>query len=287
MKIFKEISRCRAAAERIKRKGLTLGLVPTMGYLHEGHISLVRAAKAQCNKVLMTIFVNPAQFGPGEDLDKYPRDIKRDAALAEKNGVDYLFNPEVEEMYKKGHGTYVEVGNLAEMMCGAYRPGHFKGVATVVLKLFNIIPAHRAYFGRKDFQQAAVIKKMVRDLDLDIEIVECPTFREEDGLALSSRNKYLNPQERENATIIYNVLKYAEDKINSGEEDLRKVRQAAIKKLERNPFVKKIDYFDIRDAETLAELESKNPDNDIVIATAVKIGGTRLIDNVVISKKKL
>ena len=215
MKILKTITQCRSAVGAIKEEGLTMGLVPTMGYLHEGHLSLVRTAKRQCHRVLMTIFVNPTQFGPGEDFNRYPRDLKRDAALAGENGVDYIFNPAVGEIYKKNHKTYVEIEDLTEMMCGGYRPGHFRGVATIVLKLFNIIPAQKAYFGKKDYQQLVVIKKMVRDLNLDIKIIGCPTVRERDGLALSSRNKYLKPGERENAAVIYRTLKNAEKAIKT------------------------------------------------------------------------
>jgi pantoate--beta-alanine ligase len=286
MKIIKKISECRNLIEEIKKKDLTIGLVPTMGYLHEGHISLVRAAKSQCQKVFMSIFVNPTQFGPGEDLEKYPRDLERDAALAQDNGVDYIFNPEAGEMYKKDHKTFVQVEKLPDMMCGAHRPGHFRGVTTVVIKLFNIMPAHKAYFGMKDFQQLAIIKKMVKDLDINIEIIECPTVREADGLALSSRNKYLAKDERKNAPIIYRVLKTAEKKILSGEKQAEKIKKEALKELNSNTFIKNIDYFDIRDADTLQEIQEIGQAGEIVIATAATIGKTRLIDNVVINIKK-
>jgi pantoate--beta-alanine ligase len=286
MKIIKKISECRETIEELKKKNLTIGLVPTMGYLHEGHLSLARKAKSQCQKVFMTIFVNPTQFGPGEDLEKYPRDLERDTALAQENGVDYIFNPEEGEMYKKHHSTYIDVENLGNSMCGAHRPGHFRGVTTIVAKLFNILPAHKAYFGMKDFQQLAVLKKMVEDLDINIEIVECPTVREEDGLALSSRNKYLAPDERKNASIIYEVLKSAEKKILSGEKKAESIKTEALKKLQNNSFIKKIDYFDIRDASSLEEIKNISKVKNIVVATAVTIGKTRLIDNVVINKKK-
>jgi pantoate--beta-alanine ligase len=286
MKIIKKISECRSTVEELKKKNFTIGLVPTMGYLHEGHLSLARKAKSQCQKVFMTIFVNPTQFGPGEDLEKYPRDLKRDTALAQESGVDYIFSPEAGEMYKKNHSTYVEVEDLPDSMCGAHRPGHFRGVATIVLKLFNILPAHKAYFGMKDFQQLAILKKMVEDLDINIEIVECPTVREEDGLALSSRNKYLAPDERKNASIIYKVLKSAEKKILSGEKRAESIKTGALKELQGNSYIKKIDYFDIRDASSLEEIKDINKAGNIVVATAVTIGQTRLIDNVVINKKK-
>ncbi len=286
MEIIKKIEQCRGILEDLKKQGLIIGLVPTMGYLHEGHLSLARKARSQCQKVFMTIFVNPVQFGPGEDLEKYPRDLKRDAALAEDNGIDYIFNPEAGEIYKKDHSTYVQVECLPDMMCGAHRPGHFKGVATVVLKLFNILPAHKAYFGMKDFQQLAIIKKMVKDLDINIGIVECPTVREEDGLALSSRNKYLAPDERKNASIIYRVLKTAQKKILSGKKQAGVIKREALRELQDNNYIKNIDYFDIRDAASLEEIKDIKTAGDIVIATAVTIGQTRLIDNVVINKKK-
>jgi pantoate--beta-alanine ligase len=286
MRILKTTSQCRKEIGVIKKKGLVTGIVPTMGYLHEGHLSLARTAKKQCQKVFMTIFVNPAQFGPGEDFEKYPRDIKRDNALAEENGVDYIFRPSVEEIYKKDHETYVEVEDLPRKMCGERRPGHFRGVATVVLKLFNIIPAHRAYFGEKDYQQLAVIRKMVRDLDIDIKIIGCPTVREKDGLALSSRNRYLSPQERKNAAVIYKVLKKAKKQILGGEEDPKKIKVCASGELEKNPYIKKVEYFDIRDAHDLTEIKKADRGQEILIAAAAWIGNTRLIDNVVIRKKK-
>jgi len=286
MKVLKGISRCRLEVREIKKKGLTIGLIPTMGYLHEGHISLARKAKEQCRKTFMSIFVNPMQFGEGEDLEKYPRDLQRDIALAEKNGVDYIFAPEDREMYGEGHNTYIEVGGITGIMCGKFRPGHFKGVATVVLKLFNIIPADKAYFGQKDFQQLAVIRKMVKDLNLDIEIVGCPIVREKDGLAMSSRNEYLTGEERKNAPTIYGTITKAEEKITTGRKDVTDIKKEAIKILEENPFIKKVDYFDIRDAETLEELKKADRGRDILIAAAATIGNTRLIDNVVIIKKK-
>jgi len=286
MKVLTKIDECRKTAEDDRKKGLTIGLVPTMGYLHEGHLSLAREAVRQCQKVFMTVFVNPAQFGPSEDLGKYPRDLKRDKVLAEKAGIDYIFCPEEGEMYGKNHLTYVYVEKLSEIMCGAHRPGHFRGVTTVVLKLFNIIVAHKAYFGRKDYQQLAVIKKMVEDLNINMEIVDCPTVREEDGLALSSRNKYLSRRERENAPVIYRVLKEAETKFISGEKEPGTIKKEALQKLRGNPYIKRIDYFDIRDAATLDEVNTARTPGNTVIATAVIIGETRLIDNVVIYKKK-
>ncbi len=272
--------------EAARRQGLVTGLVPTMGYLHQGHLSLVKAAGDQCQKIFLSIFVNPIQFGPGEDLQKYPRDPERDMALARENGVDYVFYPEEGQMYAKDHLTYVSVERLAEAMCGAHRPGHFRGVATVVLKLFNIIPAHKAYFGRKDYQQLVIIKKMAQDLNVNMEIIDCPTVRESNGLALSSRNKYLSPAERENASIIYRVLKDSEKNLLSGKKDPKTIKKEALEEFEDSGFIKKTEYFDIRDAATLEEVKTAGWAGDIVIAAAVNIGGTRLIDNVVVSKKK-
>ncbi len=286
MQIIKKIKECKNIIGGLKKTGQTTGLVPTMGCLHEGHLSLVKAAKQDCDKVFMTIFVNPTQFGADEDLEKYPRDLERDAALAESSGVDYIFAPEATEIYRKDSRTFVEVEGLAAPMCGRKRPGHFRGVATIVLKLFNIIPADNAYFGEKDYQQLAIIKKMVFDLDLDIKIMACPTIREKDGLALSSRNKYLLKEERENAPVIYEALKKAKKMIEDGEEDLKLIAKQAIYKIRQTPHVKKIDYFDIRNAETLEEINTRTTNMDILIAAAAWFGETRLIDNIVIKEKK-
>lgn len=286
MQIIKKIKECKKIIGVLKKSGKTTGLVPTMGCLHEGHLSLVKAAKQDCGKVFMTIFVNPTQFGVDEDFEKYPRDLERDAALAESSGVDYIFAPEATEIYRKDSKTFVEVEGLAAPMCGRKRPGHFRGVATIVLKLFNIISADNAYFGEKDYQQLAIIKKMVSDLDLDIKIMACPTIREKDGLALSSRNKYLLKEERENAPVIYGVLKKAKKMIEDGEEDLKLIAKQAIYKIRQTPHVKKIDYFDIRNAETLEEINTRKTNMDILVAAAAWFGETRLIDNIVIKEKK-
>ncbi len=254
-----------------------------MGFLHEGHLSLIRMAKKECDKVIISIFVNPIQFGPGEDFKKYPRDIERDSILAKKEGVDYIFYPAVEEMYNPDRKTVVEVKELSNIMCGKYRSGHFVGVTTVVLKLFNIISANKAYFGEKDYQQLILIKKMVSDLNLDIEIVSGPTIREKDDLALSSRNKYLSEKERENAVILYKCLNLAKDTILKGENDLEKIQRRMLKKLKENEFVKKIDYFEFRDPLTLeGKKKIEKNDKKILVAAAVWIGSTRLIDNIII-----
>ena len=286
MQIIKNIKECKKIIGGLKKNGQTTGLVPTMGCLHEGHLSLVRAARQECDKIVMTIFVNPTQFGEGEDFEKYPRDLKRDTALAENAGADYIFAPDPEEMYRKNSKTFVEVEGLSAPMCGKKRPGHFRGVATIVLKLFNITGADNAYFGEKDYQQLAIIKKMVSDLDLDIKIISCPTIREKDGLALSSRNKYLLKEERENAPIIYETLKKAKKMLEDGEEDFKLIAKQAIHKIRQAPHVKKIDYFDIRNAETLEEINTRTTNMDILIAAAAWFGETRLIDNIVIKEKK-
>lgn len=283
MKIIKKISECKSIISSLRQKGCKIGLVPTMGSLHEGHLNLIRMAKKECDKVIVSIFVNPTQFGPGEDFKKYPRDIERDSMLAREEGADYIFNPAAEEMYDPDYKTIVEVKELSDIMCGKYRPGHFKGVATVVLKLFNIMNAHIAYFGEKDYQQMIIIKKMVDDLNLDINIVSGPTIRERDGLALSSRNKYLSTEERKNAVILYESLKMAKDMIECGEKNLEKVKNKVKKKLRENRFINKVDYFEFRDPVTLEERKRVGrKQKRLLTAAAVWIGKTRLIDNIVI-----
>ncbi len=283
MKIIKKISECKSIISSLRQKGCKIGLVPTMGSLHEGHLNLIRMAKKECDKVIVSIFVNPKQFGPGEDFKKYPRDIERDSMLAREEGADYIFNPAAEEMYDPDYKTIVEVKELSDIMCGKYRPGHFKGVATVVLKLFNIMNAHIAYFGEKDYQQMIIIKKMVDDLNLDINIVSGPTIRERDGLALSSRNKYLSTEERKNAVILYESLKMAKDMIECGEKNLEKVKNKVKKKLKENRFINKVDYFEFRDPVTLEERKRVGrKQKRLLTVAAVWIGKTRLIDNIVI-----
>ena len=283
MKIIKKISKCKSIISNLRQKGYKIGLVPTMGFLHEGHLNLVRMAKKECDKVVVSIFVNPIQFGPGEDFKKYPRDIKRDSMLAEKEGVDYIFEPTAEEMYDQDPKTVVEVKELSDIMCGKFRPGHFTGVATVVLKLLNIIKAHKVYFGEKDYQQMIIIKKMADDLNLDINVVRGPTIRESDGIALSSRNKYLSAEERENAVILYESLTMAKNMIECGEKNLEKVKKKVKEKLKKNKFVKNVDYFEFRDPITLEERKIvAGKQKRLLIAAAVWIGKTRLIDNMVI-----
>ena len=256
-----------------------IGFVPTMGYLHEGHLALVRQARVENPSVVASIFVNPTQFGPREDLKSYPRDPERDLALLEKEGVDIVFMPSVAEMYPAQFSSWVEIGKITERLEGASRPGHFRGVATVVAKLFNIVQPNKAYFGQKDAQQAIVIKKMVADLNMNLEIVTLPTVREPDGLAMSSRNAYLNPQERQAALVLYQALSLAEQLWSQGEKDAEHIRQQMTALIQKQPLAE-IDYISIADAKTLDELDRVSP--PVLVSLAVRIGKTRLIDNVVL-----
>lgn len=260
------------------RKSLTgtWGLVPTMGYLHEGHLSLCRRAQAECDHVAVSIFVNPTQFGPTEDLARYPRDLPRDLALLETVGVDLVFAPEPDEIYPPGFQTYVTVEQVAQPLEGAARPGHFRGVATVVAKLFNIFQPDKAYFGQKDAQQVVVIRQMARDLDLPLEIVVCPTVREADGLAMSSRNTYLTPPERQAATVLYRALCAAQAAWQAGERNGDALRQAMRDVLATEPLARP-EYVSAADPVTLAELEVA--ERGVLLSMAVRIGTTRLIDN--------
>lgn len=257
-----------------------LGLVPTMGALHEGHLALVRRARVENETVAVSIFVNPAQFGANEDLSTYPRDMERDLALLEAEGVDLVYAPSPEEVYPPGFDTWVEPGELGNRLEGAARPGHFRGVATVVAKLFNVVRPDRAYFGQKDGQQLAVIRQMARDLDLGVEIVAVPTVRAEDGLALSSRNAYLTPEEREAAPVIYRALSRAEQLWAEGEADAGTLRNAVRAILESEPLLQGIDYVSVANASTLEELE--RVEGPAMVSTAVRLGQTRLIDNVLL-----
>ena len=256
-----------------------VGLVPTMGYLHEGHLSLVRQARLENQSLVVSIFVNPTQFGPQEDFRQYSRDPQRDLALLEKDKTDIVFMPSVAEMYPPRFNSWVEVGKVTERLEGASRPGHFRGVATVVAKLFNIIQPTRAYFGQKDAQQAIVIKKMVADLNMNVEIVILPTVREPDGLAVSSRNIYLNPEERQAAVVLCQALSLAQKRWVQGETDAQTIRQQMIALIQKEPLAT-IDYASVADAETLDELDRvKSP---ALVSMAVRIGKTRLIDNIVL-----
>ena len=276
MKIITTIEELRPIIKGWKREGLTVGLVPTMGYLHDGHKSLIVKAVAENDKVVVSDFVNPTQFGANEDLSSYPRDIERDAALCEAAGADIIFHPEPEEMYYPDKCTFVDMDKLTKGLCGKTRPVHFSGVCTVVSKLFNIVTPDRAYFGQKDAQQLAVIKRMVRDLNFDITVVGCPIVREADGLALSSRNTYLSDEERKAALILNKSLTLGKEMIEAGEKDAAKVREAIIKNMETEPLAK-VDYVEIVDNENLEPVQTI--DVPCLVATAVYIGKTRLIDN--------
>lgn len=256
-----------------------VGFVPTMGYFHEGHLSLVRQARKENPTVVVSIFVNPTQFGPGEDFQDYPRDLNRDLELLEREKVDIVFVPSEEEMYPPGFSSWVDVEKVTERLEGASRPGHFRGVATVCAKLFNIIQPTRAYFGQKDAQQAVVIKKMVADLNMNLEIVVVPTVRESNGLAMSSRNTYLNPEERQAATVLFKALSLARELWQGGEKDADKIRHQMTSLIQKEPLAK-IDYVSIADANTLEEL--KKIDRPAIVFLAVRIGKTRLIDNVIL-----
>ncbi len=257
-----------------------VGFVPTMGYLHEGHLALVKQAKTENTSAVVSIFVNPTQFGPREDFTGYPRDTRRDLAMLEKIKTDVVFMPSAAEMYPPHFNSWVEVSKITERLEGAVRPGHFRGVATVVAKLFNIVQPTKAYFGQKDAQQVAVIEKMVTDLNMNLEVVTCPTVREPDGLAMSSRNTYLSPAERRAATVLYQSLKLAQELYARGETNAQHLRQAMTDLIKKEPLAEKIDYISIADATTLEELDKVKP--PALISLAVKIGKPRLIDNLVL-----
>jgi pantoate--beta-alanine ligase len=274
--IVKKISEVRKKVKEAKKQGFSVGFVPTMGYLHDGHLSLIKKAKEENDFVVVSIFVNPIQFGPNEDLDKYPRDIIRDTEVAEKGGCDLIFNPEVDEIFPEPLKTSVEVTGLTEPLCGRSRPGHFKGVTTIVSKLFNIVAPDKAYFGQKDAQQAAVLIKMTKDLNFDIEITVCPIVREVDGLAMSSRNVYLNSEERKNALSLIKSLEMAEEIIEAGEREVDQVTDIMKKMIESHPGCQ-VDYIEILDFENMEEI--KEIKGKVLIALAVRLGKTRLIDN--------
>lgn len=259
-----------------KREGLSIGFVPTMGYLHEGHCSLIKKAKEENDKVVVSIFVNPIQFGPTEDLAKYPRNLEKDCMLCEDFGADLVFNPEDGEMYFDDFYTFVDMSNVTAELCGKSRPTHFRGVCTVVTKLFNIVKCDRAYFGEKDAQQLAVIKRMVRDLNIDVEVIGCPIVREEDGLAKSSRNVYLSVEERKAALILSKSLELAKEKLRSGSRNALEVTTVIRDAIGSEPLAR-IDYVEIVDALTMAKVDAIK--KDIVVAIAVFVGNTRLIDN--------
>lgn len=280
MKIIRTVKAMQGLSQALRAKGKSIGFVPTMGYLHQGHLSLVKASKAECALTVMSIYVNPLQFGPKEDFNKYPRDLTRDALLAKSAGVDYLFVPADKDMYPGKFLTCVDVAQITGILEGASRQGHFKGVATVVTKLFNIVLPDCAYFGQKDAQQAAVIRKMTGDLNFPVRIRVMPIVREKDGLAMSSRNKYLNALERRAALILFRSLLLAKEEVKNGNRESKKILLKINKTVKKEPLAK-IDYFDIVNPETLEKVRIIK--NKVLVAGAVHIGKTRLIDNIVVS----
>lgn len=279
MKIVATINEVRAQVKEWKKQGLTIGFVPTMGYLHEGHASLMKRARAECDKVVASIFVNPMQFGVNEDLDSYPRDLEADARLCEAIGVDLIFHPEVDEMYSEGFCSFVDMNCLTKELCGKSRPIHFRGVCTVVNKLFNIVTPDKAFFGEKDAQQLAVIRRMVKDLNMDIEIVGCPIIREEDGLAKSSRNTYLNAEERKAALILSQTIRLGKQLVRNGVVDSNELVTAMKENIAKEPLAK-IDYVEVVSMDTIEKLD--RIEGNVLVAMAVYIGRTRLIDNFII-----
>jgi pantoate--beta-alanine ligase len=276
METVKKIGELKTALRAAKTAGKSIGFVPTMGYFHQGHLSLMQRARQENDVVVVSLFVNPTQFGAGEDLEKYPHDLGRDQAMAVTTGVDYLFCPEASAMYPRGFQTTVEVAQVAQGLCGASRPGHFRGVATVVLKLLQIVAPDRAYFGEKDAQQLRVIRQMVRDLNLDVSIVGCPIIRETDGLALSSRNVYLNPAERQAALVLNRSLTEAARLIQAGERESEPIIRAMLGMIRQEPLAL-LDYAVVASSDSLEPVQTLA--GEIIIALAVTIGATRLIDN--------
>lgn len=279
MEILKTIKDTKSCISELKKQGQTIGLVPTMGYFHDGHLELMRRSLEKGHETIVSLFVNPTQFGPSEDFDSYPKNLQRDLDLAKEIGVKAVFMPAINDMYPKGYKTYVEVEDLSNVLCGEHRPGHFRGVATVVLKLFNIVKPDEAFFGQKDGQQVIVIKKMVQDLDLDIPIEVIPTVREEDGVAMSSRNAYLSPVERQAAPILYQTLKLLEEMILEGERNVSLLLEAGKNNILKEPLAD-LQYIDIRSTDDLSPLEELK--GEFMIAMAVKVGPARLIDNIVL-----
>ncbi len=283
MKIVEKTLEMKTLSAKIKSEGQSIGLVPTMGFLHEGHLTLVRASLKKADVTVVSIFINPSQFEPGEDFNDYPRDLVRDSSKLKSEGVDYLFAPSVREMYPDGYKTYVEVHELQERMCGLSRPGHFRGVCTAVLKLFNIVKPDSAFFGQKDAQQASILKRMIKDLNLDIEVNILPIVRSADGLALSSRNAYLKGESRTAALVLSESLRVAVQEIDMGEREpnvlIKKMKKLILSKPQA-----RVDYIEIVDRESLIPLERLS--GHILIAIAVYFGKVRLIDNVIIKVKE-
>ncbi len=281
MRAVHTVREIREALEAVREPDRAIGLIPTMGALHIGHEKLMETARRECGLVVVTIFVNPLQFGPSEDYARYPRPLQADVELCRRHGVDFVFAPAVEEMYPQPQLTFTEVTRVSDRLCGSYRPGHFRAVATVVLKLFNIVQPHRAYFGEKDMQQLAVIRRMTADLNLPVAIVPVPTVREPDGLAVSSRNGYLDPEQRKVAPLLYRALQEAEKQIRSGEQDAAKIRAAALRVLGQAPLVR-VEYLEVVDPDEMQPVSSVTP--PVHVAGAAWLGATRLIDNVFVEE---
>jgi pantoate--beta-alanine ligase len=286
MEIINRTQRMRSVSRKARRdQDKTIGLVPTMGALHEGHLSLVREARRMCDTVVVSIFVNPKQFAPTEDFSRYPRDLTKDTMLLADYNVDYIFAPTVEEIYAKGFSTHVEVEGLSDQLEGAARPGHFRGVATVLAILFNIARPDFAYFGQKDAQQTLVVRRMVRDLAFDTEIVVLPTVREESGLAFSSRNAYLTEEDRRAAPVLYRALSHAESAYNEGERSARKLLEIVRADIEHAAHGAQVEYVSVNDADTLAPLD-RLEDRPVLVSLAVRFGKTRLIDNILLNRTR-
>lgn len=282
--LVKQIEEVRQAVAAARKQGASIGLVPTMGALHAGHASLIQTARREMGFVVVTIFVNPTQFGPKEDLSRYPRPLEADLAVCARENVDLVFHPEPEVMYPAGFCTFVEVQGLQDVLCGASRPGHFRGVATVVLKLFNMVQPDVAYFGQKDAQQARIIRQMVADLDVPVRLRICPIIREPDGLALSSRNQYLDPDQRRQAVVLHQALEEVRRSIAAGERDAARLREALTRRIAATPGAT-LDYAALVDAATLQPLQRVT--GEVLVALAVKFGSTRLIDNILIRASDL
>ena len=280
MKVVKTVKEVRDIVASWRKDGLSVGLVPTMGYLHEGHQSLIRESSSQNDRTVVSVFVNPIQFGPNEDLDVYPRDLERDKRAVEEAGGDLIFNPEPAEMYPEHFTSFIDTTETTELLCGAVRPTHFRGVCTVVGKLFNIVLPDRAYFGQKDAQQLATIRRFARDLNFPVEIIACPIVREEDGLAKSSRNTYLNPEERQAALILSKSLRLGREAIEAGEREAGAVIDVITKSLQTEPLAR-IDYVEVVDFENIQR--TPRIEGEVLVAIAVYIGRTRLIDNFIVN----
>lgn len=279
METVKTVQQMMALAKEWHKQGKRVGLVPTMGYLHQGHLSLAKTARKDCDIVVMSIFVNPTQFGPNEDYDSYPRDLSHDQELAASAGVDYIFAPQPSDMYPNGYSTFVNVEGVTESLCGARRPGHFRGVATVISKLFHIIQPERAYFGQKDGQQVAVLRRMVKDLNIPVDLIAVPIVREEDGLALSSRNVYLTPEQRQQAVVLFQGLTKAKALFAGGERQADHLTKAVMDQIQTASLAN-IDYVQLVDGETMAPI--LQVEKTAMLAVAVYFGNTRLIDNVLL-----